>query len=894
MSLIPGSRLGPYEVLASIGAGGMGEVYRARDTRLDRTVAIKVLPQHLASKPELRQRLEREARAISSLNHPHICTLYDVGREGDTDFLVMEYLEGETLAERLIKGPLPPDQLLRYAVEIADALDKAHRQGVTHRDLKPGNVMITKNGSKLLDFGLAKSAIPGAEMSAATMTKAAPLTQQGAIMGTFQYMAPEQLEGKEADARSDIHAFGAVLFEMATGRRAFSGKSQASLIVSIMESEPPAPSSISGLSPPALDRVVKVCLAKDPDERWQTAHDLKLQLAWIAEGGSSLTGALTGAGLPAPAVARHRTREYASWAAAGVFFLAALLIGWIHLRETPERAGPVRFTFTAPDQWSPRPVDWPVVSPDGKLLVMGAAKDERGSLWIRPLNSFAFQQLPGTEGGYYPFWSPDSQWIGFFANGKLQKIAAAGGPVQTICDARQGQGGAWFDKSGPDKGGNSQGIIVFAPRVGGDVLFQVSAAGGEAKPFTKFDSSRGETSHQTPQFLPDGRVIYFAVSSKPEYQGTYIASAEGKTEKLLLRGDSVAAFTRQLGQDMLLFLRQDTLMAQSFDTRSLELRGEAVPVAEHVGQLGPFGLFSTSPNGVLVYRTGGSNRRLQLAWFDREGKPSGVAGEPGEFTNPRLSPDGKKVAVGLMDPNIKTRDLWILDLVRGTSSRLTFDKGDDTNPIWSADGSKIVFTSDRRGHRDIYQKAANGLGTEELVAESEAQKNMNDWSADGRYLVYDSNTEAGVYALPLFGDRQPVLVTKGRCAQLSPDGKWISYSSSESGRMEVYVQNFPQPIGKWQVSNNGGTEATWRGDGKELYYLQRDSMMAVEVKASPAGFEAGIPKKLFESRVTGSGGKNRYVVTADGKRFLVVTPYTENTVLPLVVMLHWAESLAKK
>jgi eukaryotic-like serine/threonine-protein kinase len=887
MSLTPGSRLGPYEVLGPIGAGGMGEVYRCRDTRLDRTVAIKVLPAHLASKPELRQRLEREAKAISSLNHPHICTLHDVGREGDTDFLVMEFLEGETLADRLAKGPLPPDQLLRYAVEIADALDKAHRNGVTHRDLKPGNVMITKNGTKLLDFGLAKSTEPQDELSAATMTKAAPLTQQGTILGTFQYMAPEQLEGREADTRSDIHAFGAMLFEMATGRRAFAGKSQASLIVSIMESEPPAPSTISPLSPPALDRVVKVCLAKDPDERWQTAHDLKLQLAWIAEGGS-LAGSM--AGLPAPVIARHKFRESASWGAAAALLLALLGLGWIHFRETPARPHVVQFTVVAAEKSTPASYDFPLVSPDGKFLVLGGRQGDADLLWIRPLNSLTFQPLHGTDGAYFPFWSPDSQWIAFFANGKLMKIPVTGGTPQTICDAPSGRGGAWADK-----GPNNPGLIIFSPEGIGQGLLQVSSAGGEAKPFTKLNASRSETSHRWPQFLPDGRVLYFSNASKTEHQGAYVVSADGQSAKFVLRLDASAFYA----QGHLLFLRLETLMAQPFDSKAWELRGVAVPLAERVGANNANGgLFSASPNGILTYRGGGS-QRLQLTWFDRDGRFSGVAGDVGEFTNPALSPDGKRLAVCRMDAKLRTRDIWILDLERGTSSRLTFDPADDTNPAWSSDGSKIIFTSDRKKNRDIYQKSTNGLGDDELVYASELQKNVDDWSADGRYVVYDTNANAGVFALPLFGegkpgDRKPIQIVSGRNAQFSPDGRWISYSSAESGRQEVYVQSFPQPTGKWQVSNKGGTEATWRRDGKEMYYLESGRMMAVDVKATATGFEAGIPKVLFDSHAAPAQGKNHFVVAPDGKRFLVLTSPSEGNSSPMVVMMNWAESLGKK
>ncbi|MGH9363953.1 MAG: protein kinase domain-containing protein, partial [Thermoanaerobaculia bacterium] len=532
MTLSAGFRLGPYEVLAPLGAGGMGEVYKAKDTRLERTVAIKVLPAHLSSSEEMRQRFEREARAISQLSHPHICALYDVGSHEGTEYLVMEYLEGETLATRLAKGSLPLDQTLSCGIQIADALDKAHRQGIVHRDLKPGNVMLTKSGVKLLDFGLAKlrqaESEPVASRLSALGTEGTPLTAEGTLLGTLQYMAPEQLEAKEADARTDIFAFGATLYEMATGRKAFSGTSQASLISAIMTAEPALISTIQPMTPPALDRMVKTCLAKDPDERWQNAHDLMRELRWIAELGSQ-------AGVPGPVVARRKSRERFSWGLTAVTLLVALAAVAAAVRYAHRAAmlaRPMRSSMVLPEKSALRAA---AISPDGTRVVF-VARDSSGRnlLWIRPLDSLAVQPLPGTENPSFPFWSPDSRFIGFFADGKLKKIDASGGPPQTLCDAPVNRGGTW----------NREGVILFAP-VSDGPIYRVSASGGLPTPVTRLDPSRGETSHRWPFFLPDGQHFLYLVASfggPKEKTGIYVGSLDSKEEKFLLPANSSVAY----------------------------------------------------------------------------------------------------------------------------------------------------------------------------------------------------------------------------------------------------------------------------------------------------------------------------------------------------------------
>lgn len=884
MALKPGTKLGPYEVLSQIGAGGMGEVYRARDTRLDRAVALKVLSSHLSSNPDLKQRFEREARAVSSLNHPHICTLYDIGQQDGVDYFVMEYLEGETLSERLKRGALPTEQVLRYAIEIADALEKAHRQGVVHRDLKPGNIMLTKSGTKLLDFGLAKS-VTGAPADPGLTglpTQNLSLTSPGTILGTFQYMAPEQLEGKEVDARTDIFAFGATLYETATGRAAFEGKSQASLIAAILEHEPPPITTIQPMYPPALDRVVKTCLAKDPNERWQTAHDMLLELKWVTEGGTQ----------PAAPVTRLKRREHLGWIVAAVLFLVALALVWLYVRRSPAEMSAIRFTVPAPERASFG--DTLAISPDGRSLAFVATDSEgRNRLWLRPLDSLAAQALPGTEGATFPFWSPDGHFIGFFADNKLKKIEVSGGPPQTLCDASQeARGGAW----------NRDGIIIFAPSFT-DPLYKISSAGGPATPVTELDASLKETSHRLPHFLPDGRhFVYFARCSMKENEAVYVGLLDSKDRKRLFAGDSHVAYA---APGHLFFIRERTLMAQPFSSDKLQFTGEPFRVAEGVipfGESGPTGYapFSVSDNGVLAYRTGG-DLNTQLVWVDRSGKQLGPASPPGMYLEPWLSPDEKRVAVSQTDSQTKSNDIWLIDLYRGLQTRFTFHPAYDSAPLWSPDGSRIVFASFRKGQVDLYQKVSSGAGSEELLLESKGNKFPDDWSRDGRFLIFGSvnpKTKFDLWVLPLFGDRKPTPFLQSEFnethGRLSADGRWLAYVSDESGRAEVYVQTFPVSGGKWQISSSGGDQPAWRRDGKELFYLAADKkIMAVGVKAGST-FESEAPRPLIQTRVrdnTLTGDRNSYAVTSDGQRFLVVTPVSNSSPSPITVVLNWHSDL---
>ena len=892
MPLSPGARLGPHEIIESLGAGGMGEVYRARDTRLDRMVAVKVLPAHLTDNEELRQRLDREARMISQLSHPHICALYDVGHQDGVDYLVMEYLEGETLTDRLGRGPLPTEQVLRYGIQIADALDKAHRQGIVHRDLKPGNVMITKSGVKLLDFGLAKLRATGPDgaFSAASVLPTrtdASLTAQGTILGTFQYMAPEQLEGSEADARSDIFALGSVLYEMATGKKAFEGKSQASLIASILDRMPPPISTVAPMTPPALDRVVKTCLEKDPEDRWQTAHDVMLELKWIAEAGSQ-------AGVPTPVVARRRSRERLAWVIAGILAASTAVLAISELRRPRSAPLVVRSTVLPPEKTKFSFVGGgagPVaVSPDGRQLAFVASESSgKKELWVRPLDSLLAKPLPGTADATYPFWSPDSRFVGFFADGKLKKIEVAGGPALSICDAPDARGGSW----------NRDGTILFEPSFR-DPIHRVSANGGKSVPVTKLDVSRNETTHRWPFFLPDGRRFLFfsgshSTGAESELDAIFVGSLDGEKPKLLLNARSNAAYAA----GHLLFVRQKTLLAQRFDPKSLELTGESFPIVENVQDDPGFfsAVFSVSDQGTLAYQTAsGSSGLSELTWVDRSGKKLDVLGDPADYFEPRISPDGRRVAIAIEDPG----DIWIYDLARRVRTRLTFSGSDDFAPTWSPDSTRVAFSSQRTGSGDIYAKTASGTGADELLSTSKIFKVPNSWSPDGRYIAYVAfqgalGSKADLWLLSL-ADRKTSPILQSPFDELqgvfSPDGRWLAYASNESGRFEIYVQPFPGPGGKWQISTAGGTQPRWARGGRELFFIAPGGrIMSVEIRTSTI-VEAGTPQVLFSASLKNAPGPP-YDVSSDGQRFLVNVPIGEESAPPITLVQNWTAAIER-
>lgn len=905
MALTSGTRLGPYEIESALGAGGMGEVYRARDTRLERTVAIKVLNAQLVGSTELRARFEREAKIVSQLQHPNICVLHDVGNEGPIDYLVMEFLQGESLAERLRKGPLASQEVLRIAIEIADALEKAHRAGVVHRDLKPGNVMLTKSGAKLLDFGLAKplgaaSAAGGRGSGSASVLAAAltqtmpspspttPLSTAGAVIGTVQYMSPEQVQGVEADARSDIFAFGVTLFEMVTGKRTFEGKTQASIVGQILAVDPPSVSTLRPESPPGLDRVIRLCLDKDPDERIQTAHDLKLQLQAIAEAPPTKT--------QEPVVAAAR-QSWMPWVVAGVLALAAIAfaVGYFQSFRAPQVSvhsyilPPEKATFLLTGNASGPPV----LSPDGLRVAFTAkSADDKQMLWIRPLNSAVAQPMSGTDSATYPFWSPDSRYVGFFAAGKLNKVDASGGPPQALCDAPAGRGGTW----------SSTGTIVFAADTTSG-LERVDAGGGTRIAVSTLADK--DTSHRWPDFLPDGKhYLYFVHGSTTADSGIYLAALDSKERKLLLRNDSNAIYA---APGYLLFVRDNTLMAQRLNLRSLVLEGEAKPMADHVAVNTDTwrGIVTASANGELIYQHGSAGGGSQLVWYDASGKQGElVLPEAADYSQPALSPDATKLAFALETNGIA--DIWVFDVARHTKTRITFGPQYSDWPVWWPDGKSIVFGYGASGSTDsFYRQNADGTGTKVKLLETPGISAYPfSVSPDGRYVAYmrrdpNSSTNYDIWALPMFPDKAgeqkpfPVIATNfvEVSPSFSPDGKWLAYGNNETGRQEVYIQPFPSGAGRWQVSTTGGTRPNWRKDGKELFFFSPDGqVMAVDVAQSGESLQLGTPHSLFKaSAVPGSLGP--YTVSADGKKFVMNTVLPQSISEPLTLITNWTADL---
>ena len=873
----------------------MGEVYRARDPRLDRTVAVKVLPAHLSATEETRQRFEREARTISQLSHPHICAVYDVGSDRGIEYLVLEYLEGETLADRLGRGALPLEQVFRFGAEIADALDKAHRRGIVHRDLKPGNVMLTKSGVKLLDFGLAKAVLaqgPAANLSTFP-TQGPALTAEGTILGTLQYMAPEQLEGRETDARTDIFAFGALLYEMATARRAFSGRSQASLIGAILRDEAPSVSKVEPLAPSALDRIIRTCLAKDPEDRFQTAHDVRLELQWASSPAAEPAGDAR--------VAGRRGRERLAWALVALLAagLAVALPLALRGRLRPEpRTRALKFSIVPPENWKFQPGMFALSRDGGRLAYVATGAKGTSLLWIRPFDSVEARPLAGTEGASGPFWSPDGRSLGFFADGKLKKIEAAGGPPRTLAEARVGRGGTW----GPD------GTIVFAPDPTAG-LSRVSAEGGPAVPQTLLDVSRQENSHRWPAFLPDGRhFLYFARSRQRENLSVCVASLDSKEIRRLLFANSNAVFAPPApgsSAGYLLFQREGWLTAQKLDLAGLKVEGEPVPIAEKVKGSDPAtsGSFSVSESGVLAYSTAPSAATAPITWMDRDGKASALIPSPGQDLDFAISPDQKRVVMDVLNTEIGGREIWQLDLSRGVASRLSLGSAEEMSPVWSPDGTRITFAAkESNGPWDLYERPSSGGGDRTPLLKSEIYKFPDDWSPDGRVLLYESldpKTGRDIWMLRASGDRRPapLLQTPFNESQatFSPDGRFFAYVSDESGRAQVYVQTFPLSALKWQVSAEGGSQPKWRRDGKEMFYLAPDGqVMAVPISAGPS-FEAGTPKALFRTqalipRLT-VAARGQYVVSADGQRFLVQASTETASAAPITVVLDWTADL---
>ena len=914
MALNPGARLGPYEVVSAIGAGGMGEVYKATDTRLNRTVAIKVMPPRFADDPDMKQRFDREAQTIAGLTHPNICTLHDVGTEAGVSYLVMEFLEGETLADRIARGARPAsgassasgipapgaltlDDSLRIALAMADALDKAHRQGIVHRDLKPANVMLVKSAGsstplvKLVDFGLAKWTTPASDALAAAPTRA-DLSTPGMLLGTLQYMAPEQVDGKDADARTDIFAFGAVLYEMITGRRAFEGRSQATLISAIMTGEPPSLMEMLGgtvgerlrpargaKSPSAsewgwgptsireFDHLVQRCLAKDSDDRWQDAHSVLLQLQWIAKGRSE-------SGVPAAVAAADRKRarvtRIALVVAAAVIAALAVPTGLYLRGPAPPEAFPLRVPVVALSRSNF------AVSPNGREIALVAQPDpqEPAALYIRPVTAATFRRLAGTDDAVLPFWSPDSRSVAFVSAGKLRRVDASGSAPKDIAPAIDFSGGAW----------NAANVIVFGTARG---LLRVSAEGGTPEALTTID--KAETGHFWPAFLPDGNHFLFtAWSNETAPRAVYVGALDSKDRTKVMPAESNAVYA----SGHLVFHRAASLFAQPFDAASRTLSGEASQVAGTLAFSAGDGrgLFAASTTGVLVFYQGehtasgrGQTGNSQFAWIGRTGSWIAAAIETGLHGDMDLSPDQKFIAITKQPPGAPASDIVVVEWAKGLETRLTLDPADDINPVWSHDGSRIAFTSYRAGNADIFVKNANGVGPDTPLVQTSSDEFVEAWSSDGRYIAYlvTQDRFQDIYALPLEQGGKPFPVVQGAFrkdeAQFSYDGKWLAYTSDESspGKFEVYVMSFPQLDQKRKVSIGGGGQPRWRKDGKELYYRTVEHYMAVDIMPG-LKIDSGVPHAMFPTRTPGNGNisssdpvRHQWAAASDGQRFLL-------------------------
>ena len=896
MPLPAGTKLGAYEIIAPIDAGGMGEVYRARDTKLQREVAVKVLPEVFASDADRTARFTREALLLASLNHPGIAQIYGV----EDRALIMELVPGSTLAGRITSGPIPLDEALPLAAQIAEAVEYAHDHNVVHRDLKPANVKITPEGAvKVLDFGLAKALADEPDYSdprnSPTLTMTA--TRLGVVLGTAAYMSPEQAKGKPVDRRADIWAFGVVLYEMLSGKQLHEGETVAETMASVIMKE----SKLDGLpngTPPAIKTLLRRCLEKDPKQRLQA----------IGEARILLRGPISSAAESGPEAVLAPHRRPAVWIAATAVFAFAFAIAlWAPWRKAPAPQV-VRFQVPPPDRMNFAYAAPPAISPDGRFLAFVANTDggASGQVWVRSLDTLESRALPGTENTAGAlFWSPDSRSLAFSvvpAPFRLKRVEISGGPPQTLCDPNAAvPTGTW-----------SRDNIILLSRGG---LARVYAAGGDCSPVTVLNNSRGETAHRFPFFLPDGHhFLYSRLSNNPGVNGVYIGSLDARpTEQrlqrlLVVQSNAIYVPAPEGHAGHLLFVRESSLMAQPFDIDRMELAGDAVPIAERVG-IGPgaIGAFlSASSTGALAYRMGpgfGSGV-LRLTWFDRQGKVLNAVLDPGNYTIPTLSPDGKQVAFVRIDNQgpSANQDLWIYDIARGTSTRFTFDPAFDSAPVWSPEGSRIAFASDRDGVRNLYLKPASGAGNEEALFKSSEAKTPTDWSRDGRFLLFTSTgakTAEDLWVLPMIGDRKPIPYLQTEFAEsdgrFSPDGRFVAYQSNASGITQIYVQPFPNPAGgKWMVSKDGGILPRWRRDGKELYFLAAGGtqLAAVDVSLSPT-FQAGIPKVLFLPAMSGPTG---FDVSGDGKQFLkfssaLVTANTQTA--PITVVLNWQAGLKK-
>jgi Tol biopolymer transport system component len=885
-----GKKLAHYEIVERIGAGGMGEVYRARDTKLDRDVALKLLPDLFAKDTERLSRFEREAKLLASLNHPNIAAIHGLEQSDSKRFLVLELVHGEDLSKRIARGAISLDETLAISSQIAEALEAAHEQGVVHRDLKPGNVVADADGRvKVLDFGLAKAF--DSDASDANDLSQSPTimtggTVQGVILGTAAYMSPEQARGKRVDKRADVWAFGCVMFEMLTGKQCFTGETVSDTLASVLARDPEW-EALPEDTPAAVRTLLERCLTKEPKQRLRDIGEARITIDGVLSGAVATAAVET-----APKPVTRGRRAMVPWLVSIAVFAAAAVAVAASFRNTP-KPPPVVRAFIPPADESPFQLNSlhpgpAAVSPDGSKIVY-SARDENGSaiLWIRHLNQIDARPFPGTEGAGYPFWSPDGKSIGFFADGKLKRVDAAGGPPLTLCDAPVGKGGTW----------NQDDVILFAPSFNGPI-HRVAAAGGESVPITEVDTEQGQNSHRFPDFLPDGRhYLYFArTSTATGGDGTgstvYVGSLDGEPARELLRCQSQAIYA----SGYLLFLRESALMARPFDPDRLEFMGDAFPIVDHVNFLpaASRGIFDASENGVLVYLAGAATPGGQIEWVDRSGKTISTLGDRATYTAPTISPDGKRIAIEVTDPRNATWDIWVYNVSRGLRTRFTFGPSAlNGEPVWSPDGSRLLYRSDRGAKANLYVKSFAGSGTDELILDTDHPKDPTDWSNDGKYILYNeytNETKADVWVLPVGGKEDPFPFLQTEFVEIhprfSPDGNWIAYSSDESGRFEVYVSPFPGPGRKWQISSGGGIEPRWRSDGRELFYQSTaNQVMAVELDYADTALIVGADKPLFDFP-----GGGEYDVAPDGQRFLIIRDFDKVTT-PLTLVLNWTGEL---
>jgi serine/threonine protein kinase len=874
-----GQAVSHYRIVEKIGQGGMGEVYLADDMTLDRKVALKFLPEAFASDPERMARFEREAKLLASLNHPNIAGIHGLEQAEENRFLVLEYVEGETLQARLRKGALPLDDALALCRQITEGLEAAHDKGVIHRDLKPANVMITAEEKvKILDFGLAKALADETQRvdpaDSPTITEA--MTQPGVVLGTAAYMSPEQAKGKTVDKRADIWAFGCILYECLTGKKAFEGETVTETLAAVIRGEPDW-QALPPTTPQNVRFVLRRCLEKERNRRFRDAADVKIEIEEARD--------IIGAEIPV-----KKRRSWLSWSLAIICLIAALVLGILYFRQISAVVPMTRLEVVTPPTSDLTSF---AISPDGRRLVFTASSEGQQRLWVRPLDQTTAQPFVGTEGALFPFWSPDSGSIGFFADSKLKRIDVESGQIQVLAVVTyRGYGGTW----------NRDGVIVFAPSYE-TPLYRIPARGGDPVAITTLDPPH-QSGHTNPQFLPDGRHLLY--NTFGEDQGIYLTSMDSAETMRVSISDSPVSYAPP---GYLLFIHQDTLFAQSFDTTHGNLTGDQVLIADSVSIDPSFwagSAFSVSEKGrMLAYRTGSETSQRRLVWLDREGKELGTVGAVDEnyLADPKLSPDGQYVAV---DRSIQgNTDIWLIDIARGVPSKFTLDKGADTWPVWSPDGSRIVFCSDRTGIYELYQKNVRGVGDEEVLYSTSLHKYPYDFSPDGRFLLYaqiDPQTDRDIWVLPLFDEEDSYpFVNKEfheRNGYFSPDGRCVAYQSNESGQHEVYIQSFPTSDEKFQISNGGGTQPQWHPNGKELFYITSDGvMMAVPINLIGERLNPGIPTPLFKTRIPGEGYMDilgvQYAVSGDGQRFLINTTVDNPIPSPITVITNWTKLLEK-